>query len=256
MKIHLTDLRLNVVCQKYLIRNYDESEILWKEIDIIEDKNIGIKNMDDEKKITEKRSSFRGWKERNRGRSNQKMYIIGVATVVVIFSAFLIYQYSFIKSNNSIPVIIANSSTGGNNSSLIKVTPKITSPKITPVVTPGITKNITGKMGTPLVINGFEINVTRVGSSFLYMNVWIIAKNIDNIEKPLKIGPSTVVIDNMGEQYENVHVQRSSELIQTNLTAKAMRSGSIFFVPLKEGRSPKKLLLNINGQKGEIVLEK
>ena len=31
--------------------------------------------MDDEKKIIEKRLSLRGWKERNRGKSNQK-YII------------------------------------------------------------------------------------------------------------------------------------------------------------------------------------
>jgi hypothetical protein len=212
--------------------------------------------MDDEKKIIEKRSSLRGWKERNRGRSHQKTYIIGVATIIVVFSALILYQYSDIKNNISIPVTSANSSTGSNTSSLINVTPKMTTPKITPVVTPDITKNIIGKIGTPLVLNGFEINVTRVGSSLLYMSIWVIAKNIDNSEKPLKIGPSTVVLDNMGEQYENVHVQRSSELIQTNLTAKAMREGSLFFVPLKEGRSAKKLLLNINGQKAEIMLEK
>jgi hypothetical protein len=212
--------------------------------------------MDDEKKIIEKRSSLRGWKERNRGKSNQKMYIIGVATVAVIFSVLILYQYSGIKDNSSIPVMGANSSTVSNTSSLIKATPEITTPKITPVVTPEITKNILGKMGTPLVINGYEINVTRVGLSFLYMNVWVIVKNIDNSEKPFKIGPSTVILDNMGEQYENIHIQKSSELIQTNLAAKAMREGSIFFQPIKEDRSPKKLLLNINGQKAEIMLDK
>jgi hypothetical protein len=111
-------------------------------------------------------------------------------------------------------------------------------------------------MGTPLVIDRFEINVTRVGLSFLYMNVWVIVKNIDNSEKPFKIGPSTVILDNMGEQYENIHILKSSELIQTNLAAKAMREGSIFFQPLKEGRSPKNLILNINGQKAEIMLDK
>jgi hypothetical protein len=212
--------------------------------------------MDDEKKIIEKRSSLRGWKERNRGKSNQKMYIIGVATVAVIFSVLIIYQYSGIKDNSTIPVISVNSSTGTNTSSLIKATPEITTPKITPVVTPEIAKNILGKMGTPLVIDRFEINVTRVGLSFLYMNVWVIVKNIDNSEKPFKIGPSTVILDNMGEQYENIHIQKSSELIQTNLAAKAMREGSIFFQPIKEDRSPKKLLLNINGQKAEIMLDK
>lgn len=212
--------------------------------------------MDDEKKIIEKRTSFRGWKERNRGKSHQKIYIIGIAIVLLIFSTLIIYPYLDRKENVSIPAIEANSSTVSNNSSLIKVTPKITSPKTTPVVTPEITKNIIGKMGTPFVINGFEINVTKASSSVLYMNVWIIAKNIDNMEKPFKIGTSTVVIDNMGQQYENIHVQRSSEIIQTNLTAKATRDGSIFFGPLRDGRSPKKLLLNINGQKAEILLEK
>jgi hypothetical protein len=211
--------------------------------------------MDDEKKIIEKRSSLRGWKERNRGKSHQKIYIIGVVTAAVILFAFIIYQLEK-KPDISISVISANSSNGSNITSLIKVTPKTTTPKITPAVTPDTTKNITGKMNIPLVINGFEITVTNVGSTVVYTNIWIVAKNMDDMEKPFKIGPSTVVIDNMGEQYENIHVQRSSEIIQTNLTAKAMREGSIFFGPLRDGRSAKKLILNINGQKAEIILEK
>lgn len=212
--------------------------------------------MDDEKKIIEKRSSLRGWKERNRGNSNQKIYIIGAVTLVVIFSSLIIYQYLNKNNTISIPVISANSSTSSNNSSLIKVTPKITAPKITPVVTPEITRNIIGKMGTPLVLNGFEINVTRADSSIMYTRVWIIAKNIGDVEKPFIIGPSTVLIDNIGLQYERVQVKRSAEIVQTNLAAKAMREGAIFFEPLKEGRSPKKLILEINGKKAEIMLEK
>ena len=235
--------------------------------------------MDDEKKVIEKRSSFRGWKERNKGKSQQKTYIISAVTLAVIFSSLIIFQYLNQNDNISIPVISANSSNGSNNSYLIKATPKITAPnitapnitapnitapnitsvvtpKITPVVTPEITKNIIGKMGTPLVLNGFEINVTRADSSFMYTRVWIIAKNIEDVEKPLKIGPSTVVIDNIGLQYERVHVERSAEIVQTNLAAKAMREGAIFFEPLKEGRNPKKLILEINEKKAEIMLEK
>lgn len=211
--------------------------------------------MDDEKKVIEKRSSFRGWKERNRGKSHEKIYTIGVAAMAVILVTFIIYPYLEKKNDISIPVISANSSNGSNDPSLIKVTPKITSSTITPVVT-DTAKNITGKMNIPLVINGFEITVKNVGSAVMYTSIWIVVKNMDNVEKPLKIGSSTVVIDNMGEQYENIHVQRSSEIIQTNLTARAMREGSIFFGPLREGRNAKKLILNINGQKAEIMLEK
>jgi hypothetical protein len=219
--------------------------------------------MDDEKKVIEKRSSFRGWKERNKGKSQQKTYIIAAVTLAVIFSSLIIFQYLNQNDNISIPVISANSSNGSKNSSLIGakpeiITPEITpvvTPKTTPVVTPEITKNIIGKMGIPLVLNGFEINVTRADSSVMYTRVWIIAKNIEDVEKPFKIGPSTVVIDNIGLQYERVQVTRSAEIVQTNLAARAMREGSIFFEPLKEGRSPKKLILEINGKKAEIMLE-
>ena len=211
--------------------------------------------MDDEKKIIEKRTSFRGWKERNSGKSQQRKYIIGIATVILIFSTLIIYTYLDRKEDVSIPVINSNSSTASNNLSLIKVTPTITAPKTTPVVTPEINKSIIGKMGAPLVLNGFEINVTRADSSVLYTNVWIIAKNIGDVEKPFTIGPSTVLIDNIGQQYEKVQVKRSAEIVQTNISAKAMREGAIFFEPLKEGRSPKKLILEINRKKAEVMLE-
>jgi hypothetical protein len=156
------------------------------------------------------------------------------------------------KNNIIIPVINTNSSNGViNSSSKIVITPEITQ-----VSTPKITENIIGKMGTPFVINGFEINVTKVSSSFLYTNVWITVKNIDNKEKPFTIGPSTVILDNIGFQYEKVQVKRSSEIVQTNLEAKALREGSIFFETLKEGRTAKKLILDLKEEKAEILLEK
>src|SRR4030067_2180445 len=175
--------------------------------------------MDDEKKVIEKRSSLRGWKERNKGKSNQKKYIIGIATAALILSILIIYPSLDRKEPAPIPAI-NNSSAVINNSSLITVTPKITAPKSTPVVTPEIAKNIIGKMGTPFVLNGFEINVTKADSSFLYTNIWIIAKNIGDVEKPFKIGLSTVLIDNIALQYERVQVTRSREIIQTNLDSK------------------------------------
>jgi len=226
--------------------------------------------MDDEKKIIEKRSSLRGWKERNKGKPRQKIYIIAAVTLAVIFSSLIIFQYLNQKETISIPVISANSSNGNNNSSLIVKTPNITTPKTTipktttpnipapkktPVVTPEITRNIMGKMGTPLVLNGFEINVTRADASIMYTSVWIIVKNIGDVEKSFKIGTSTVVIDNIGQQYERLQVKRAG-ISENNLAGKAMTDGAIFFDPLKESRSPKKLILEINGKKAEIMLEK
>ncbi|MFU8767813.1 MAG: hypothetical protein ACNA7I_09175, partial [Candidatus Methanoperedens sp.] len=137
---------------------------------------------DDEKKVIEKRSSLRGWKERNRGKPREKKYIIGIATAVLVFSILIIYPYPDRNENVSIPAVNDNSSTIVTNPSLINVTPETTAP--TPVVTPEITGNIIGKMSTPVLINGLEINVTRVDSSILYTNVWIIAKNTEGIEKP------------------------------------------------------------------------
>lgn len=221
--------------------------------------------MDDEKKIIEKRSSLRGWKERNKGKPRQKIYIIAAVTLAVIFLSLIIFQYLNQKETISIPVISANSSNGSNNSSLIVKTPNITipktttpnipAPKKTPVVTPEITRNIMGKMDTPLVLNGFEINVTRADVSVMYTSVWIIVKNIGDVEKSFNFGPSTVVIDNIGQQYERLQVKRAG-ISENNLAGKAMTDGAIFFDPLKEGRSPKKLILEINGKKAEIMLEK
>ena len=55
--------------------------------------------------------------------------------------------------------------------------------------------------------------------------------------------------------YEKVHVNRSSEIFETNLAAKALREGSIFFEPLKEGRNAKKLILDMKEEEAEIMLE-
>jgi quinol-cytochrome oxidoreductase complex cytochrome b subunit len=69
-----------------------------------------------ESHVIEKRSSFRGWKERNKGKSNQNQYIIGIAASVLIVSILIIYPYLDRKENVSGPAINVNSSTVTNNS--------------------------------------------------------------------------------------------------------------------------------------------
>jgi hypothetical protein len=137
-------------------------------------------------------------------------------------------------------------------------TPEITATEKTPVVpefSPEITRNIIGKMGTPFVINDFKITIKNVALGSIQTSVWIEVTNTADVEKLFKLSPNPVMIDNQGNQVETIILERSG-ISQSNLYPKAMREGAIFFEPLKDGRSPKKLVLEMNGQKAEITLEK
>lgn len=215
--------------------------------------------MDEEKKIMEKRSSFRGWKERNKGKMHQKRNIIIVA--IVISALFLLVAYPYWskigddsyhtqQNDTSKPVPVKNVTTnsyksGNNSSAKVVNTPSVTT------TSKGI---ITGEIGVPIVSNSLEITVKRVSSSALHIDIWTSIKNTKNEDMKIKIGSGTVVIDNAGQQYENIKVARSAEISQANLSAYAMREGAIFFERLKEGRTLKKLILNINNQKIEFII--
>jgi len=231
--------------------------------------------MDEEKKIMEKRSSFRGWKERNKENVQQKKNTIAIIIAVSIFFVLMIYPYlnkvndnvndnnnssSIDQQNNTTsPIPIKDIKTNKSVNTSIKTVNNISKKVINTTNTVNTTniskKIIIGKIGVPLINNGFEITVKSVTPANLRTNVWIYVRNIDNDEKPFKLGPGTVMIDNIGQQYENVGVARSAEIAQTNLSSQAMREGAIFFDALKEGRSAKKLTLNINNEKVEFVLD-
>lgn len=226
--------------------------------------------MDEEKKIMEKRSSFKGWKERNKDRiHNKKRKIIGILIVVSIFFTMIIYPYASKidgKGDNNISLskeknntkISPNYHTKQNNSKIVDASKNKNNYKTIDVSknNTNISENvIVGKIGVPLISNGFEITVKSISSTELRMSVWITVRNKDNYEKPFKLGSGTIVLDNIGQQYENINVKRSAEISQTNLAAKAMREGAVFFENIKDGRSPKKLTLNINNQKVEFILD-
>lgn len=218
--------------------------------------------MDEEKKIMEKRSSFKGWKERNKGKSSQKKNIIVVVATVLILFALVAYPYLDSTDDDKTPTkqqnntskktpvknVKTNSSKSVNGS-----TPKIVN---TPKVTATPKKIITGSVGVPVVSNSLEITIKRANPSMLHTDIWASVKNLDDNEKQFKIGPGTVVIDNMGQQYENIKVARSSEISQANLSAHAMREGAIFFERFPDGRTLKKLIININNEKIEFIIAK
>lgn len=212
--------------------------------------------MDEEKKIMEKRSSFRGWKERNKGNTYQKRNII-----IAISISFILIMIPFLNKNNDSISIEENMTSIEQQNNTPSPTPIKTSsltptPSPTPVKTPSPTpkKIAVGKIGSPLVDNGFEITVERVTPLSLYTSIWISVRNLENKEQQFKIGSGTIVIDSKEQQYESIKVARSGEISQTNLYAKAMREGAIFFERLKEGRTLKKLVLEINGEKTEFIL--
>lgn len=222
--------------------------------------------MDEEKKIMEKRSSFRGWKERNKGKTNQRRKAIVMIFAISILLVLAWYPYLNKKDDDN----YGNDSSSGRNEtknetvSIIKnsnssknISKNISTIKKTPTVNVMVTPKriIVGKLGVPLVSSGFEITVKSVTLTDIRSSVWIIVRNIENGEKPFKIGPGTIIIDNIGQQYENIKVARSAEIAQTNLSAKAMREGAIFFETLKEGRTAKNLTLNINNDKIEFILD-
>lgn len=218
--------------------------------------------MDEEKKIMEKRSSFRGWKERNAGKLHQKRNAAVIVIIASIFFAIIIYPYLSKITNDSNDSIHLDQQNNTSFPTPIKQE-KNNTPSPTPIKNVKTNKsNITdipkkvpiGKMGIPLVNNGFEITVKSVNPTNLHIDVWISLRNLDNKEKQFKLGPGTVLIDNIGQQYENIKVARSAEITQTNLADHAMKEGAVFFERLKEDRIPKRLILNINNEKVEFLL--
>lgn len=215
--------------------------------------------MEEEKKIIEKRSSFKGWKERNKGKTNQKKNAIVIIITVLILLALVAYPYlsntdndknsTEKKNNTSKPTPIKNTKTNKSDNSPTKKVVSVPNVTVTPK------EIIKGIMGVPVVSNSLEITIEHTSPSVLHTDIWVSVKNLDDNEEPFKIGPGTVVIDNMGQQYENIKVAKSAEISQTNLSSNAMREGAIFFERLNDGRSLKKLILNVNNEKIEFTIE-
>ena len=115
--------------------------------------------------------------------------------------------------------------------------------------------NVIGKIGVPLIKNGLEVTVKSVTAGDIQTSAWLSVKNREDMEKPFKLSPAPVILDNRGNQYENLKVARSAEITQTSLYPDATREGAIFFEKFKEGASPKKLFLYVNGDKFEFMLD-
>lgn len=142
--------------------------------------------------------------------------------------------------------IFANNTAGNSSSQTVYFTVNTTSKA---------TETTVGKFGVPLIKNGLNITVKNVVLANLYTNIWISVRNTEDTEKQFKLGVGSFILDDNGQQYEFIKVPRTAEIAQTNLYPEAMREGAVYFEKVKEGRSVKKIVLNINGEAFEFIMD-
>lgn len=117
-----------------------------------------------------------------------------------------------------------------------------------------VSLDVVGQLGIPVVKKGLEITVMSATPTMFFTSILVQVRNMENTEKIFKLAPNPILLANTGNQYDRITKARSNEIIQTNLYAMAKREGFVYFDNLKEGESPEKLVLYINGDKLEFML--
>jgi len=117
-----------------------------------------------------------------------------------------------------------------------------------------VSLDVVGKLRIPVVKKGFEFTVMSVTQTMFFTSVLLQVRNMDNTDKSFKLTPNPILLANTGNQYERISKARSNEIIQTDLYSLAKREGFVYFDRLKEGETPEKLVLYMNGDKLEFML--
>jgi hypothetical protein len=120
---------------------------------------------------------------------------------------------------------------------------------------PAVAENIRYTVGSTITKGGISVRLERVNILDYTSSIWIYVENNNDFIIPLRLSPAPVIIDNFGTQYENIKIERSAEIAQTELQPNSNRAGAVFFERLKEGAKPKKLILNMNGKSFEYFLD-
>lgn len=114
-----------------------------------------------------------------------------------------------------------------------------------PVDTSRIISNAT--MGEALSMGGFEVRLKGFQNTQDWTSkVMISVRNLDNENKLLKINTTTVLLDDLGNQYEMVNVNRAGQIEQTTIMPLAQKEGNIFFEPVKNEAKYLRLILRIS----------
>lgn len=217
--------------------------------------------IEEKEELREKRSSlFSGRKKGNI--ILRKEVLIGAAILAILVLAFMVPSFwNAAKDKPTLPPEQPKKTPAATPGKIISP-PLLTPSPTTMVQSSGNTINNTstppedlviGKIGVPLEKNGFEITIQSVNPSSIQTSVWIVAKNTGNKEKPFKLSPKPVIIDNYGNQYETKTVARSG-IVQSELFPNAKRDGAVFFDRIREGTKAQKLILYVNENKFEFKL--
>lgn len=107
-------------------------------------------------------------------------------------------------------------------------------------------------MGDTITQEGFAVMLRGFQNSQDWTSqVFVSVKNIENEQKPFDLNPSPVLIDDLGNQYRMINVQRSSQIKQTTIYPGAIRRGTIFFEPIRPDAKYLRLILYLYGNKYE-----
>ena len=105
-------------------------------------------------------------------------------------------------------------------------------------------------MGDIITQYGFEV-MLRGFQNFpgWTSQVYISVKNMENEDKPFSLYSSPVLIDDLGNQYRMVKIDRSSQIKQTEIYPGVIRRGTIFFEPINTDSRNLRLIIYLNGEK-------
>lgn len=111
---------------------------------------------------------------------------------------------------------------------------------------------INAAMGDTITQDGFVVMLKGFQNNQNYPSqVTIAVKNRVNEIKQLKLDPSPVLIDDMGNQYEMIPIERSTQIKQTPVYPEVIRRGAIFFESINPEAKHLRLILYLNGKKYE-----
>lgn len=107
-------------------------------------------------------------------------------------------------------------------------------------------------LGESINRDGFTVLLTGFQNFQGWTSQAIISvKNMENVDQPFKLDPSPVLIDDLGNQYEMVWIDRSSQIKQTNIYPGVIRRGTIFFENINPNAKNLRLILFLNKKKYE-----
>ena len=107
---------------------------------------------------------------------------------------------------------------------------------------------INAGVGDTITQDGFVVMLRGFQNNQNYPSQVIIAvKNKENEVKQLKLYPSPILIDDLGTQYEEVKIERSTQIKQNPIYPEAIRRGAIFFEPINPDAKYIRLILYLNG---------